>query len=327
METPDGLEIYVPKDALVGSVNLWTIPACVLRQMGLPRPPTRSSSSTSPKGTLISPVLVRKRTRCAAPGVGGTLWSMRRELAAAEKSSPLQIPFVTSNKTAFGVLRDVSSSRGRRSSCRVPRTSPPPRMDQDAVVVYKGRVYLSMKKPKRRRGGGGGGGGGGDPPGDLAGDPAGDPAGVPPGDPPGDPAGDPPGDPAGDLAPRAPSPTGSSASEDRPWSSPEPHPANSPPTSPGELQVPEDPAGLHEDGEEEPQEVTSAGPSTPDMENAGAASSDQSGEEDHAGRSVLMPTLKHYEDFDFEELAQDEMIARMRAKVIESEAALKSLSS
>ncbi|KAK0146491.1 DNA polymerase beta [Merluccius polli] len=312
MEAPEGLEIYVPKDALVGSVNLWTIPACVLRQMGLPRPPTRSSSSTppspstSPKGTLISPVLVRKRTRSAAPG---TLWSMRKELAAAEKSSPLQIPFVTSNKTAFGVLRDVTSSRGRRSSCRVPRTSPPPRMDQDSVVVYKGRVYLSMKKPKRRRGGGG------DPPGD------------PTGDPPGDPAGDPPGDPAGDLAPRAPSPTGSSASEGRPWSSPEPHPANSPPTSPGELQVPEDPAGLHEDGEEEPQEVTSTGSSTPDMENTGAASSDQPGEEDHAGRSVLMPTLKHYEDFDFEELAQDEMIARMRAKVIESEAALKSLSS
>ncbi|CAL8370142.1 unnamed protein product [Lota lota] len=300
MDTSGHREIYIPKDAQVGSISLWTIPDRVLDRMGVPRPsnnPSSSAPSPSPEGTWISPVLVRKRSHTAAsdtdPG-GSPFWSMRETLAAAQ-SSPVEIPFVTSNRVALEVLRDFlprtqlsNPSRDHPSSRRLPRVSSPP-LHQDAVVIYKGNVFLSIRKPKRRRGG--------------------DPPPTPP-----------------TPASQALSPV-SSVSDSPPASIQEPHQTDSPPSHPGELQVPEDSAVPHEDGEEESEDVSDITRTL----NPEATSSNLFWDDDHADRSVFVPphegrlgtTPNNYEDYDFEGLALDEKIAEVRAKLRESEAALK----
>ncbi|CAL8279458.1 unnamed protein product [Boreogadus saida] len=324
MDTSERREIYIPQDAQVGSIPLWTIPDRILDRMGVPRPsnhPSSRSPSPSPEGTWISPVLVRKMSH---PAVSGDIdptgespfWAMRKALADTH-GSPVEIPFVTSNRLALEVLRDFlpgarfsNLTSGPPSCSRLPRVAAPP-LHQDAVLVYEGKVFLSIRRPKRRRGG--------------------EPSSAPP-----------------TPAPTALSPV-SSVPDSTAASIGEPHQTEHTLRNPRGLQVPEDtaashpvpgdpaashpvpgdPDSPHQDPEEESEDTPSETASAPNTDHPEATSSPQFGDQDHP--SVFVPphegrlgsAQKNYRDYDFEALARDEKIAQMKAKLVESEAALR----
>ncbi|CAL8253470.1 unnamed protein product [Arctogadus glacialis] len=338
MDTSELREIYIPQDAQVGSIPLWTIPDRILDRMGVPRPSNNPSSSSSrspspsPEGTWISPVLVRKMSH---PAVSGDIdptgvspfWAMRKTLADTH-GSPVEIPFVTSNRLALEVLRDFlpgarfsNLTSGPRSCIRLPRVAAPP-LHQDAVLVYEGNVFLSIRRPKRRRGG--------------------EPSSAPP-----------------TPAPTALSPL-FSVPDSMAASIGEHHQTERPLRNSGGLQVPEDtaashpvpedpaashpvpedpaashpvpgdPDSPHQDPEEESEDAPSeTAQNAPNTDHPEPTSSPQFGDQDHP--SVFVPphegrlgsAQKNYRDCDFEALALDEKIAQMKAKLVESEAALR----
>ncbi|XP_071331056.1 uncharacterized protein lrif1 [Trachinotus anak] len=148
MDPPGRLEIYIPAEAEVKNIPLWSLPKSVLRRMGLP--PSDSEGSTklagSPEGIWICPVTLRRKGQKGAENMSSVLGT---EFTAAP--GPLRMSFVSSNRTAYQLLKDVP---GKKVSAERSLTSPTPQalgaqMHRDAVVIYRGNIYLSIRRPSR----------------------------------------------------------------------------------------------------------------------------------------------------------------------------------
>ncbi|XP_071378393.1 uncharacterized protein [Centroberyx affinis] len=158
MDILDGFEIYIPKKAEVKTIPLWSLPNSMLKGMGLPQSDCDGSRNlaASPEGTWISPAVIRKRGHPSANHTGDSKESMSlllsRKLRTAQ--GPFQMSFVSSNHTAYRVLGDILP--GNKVSTQTSQYSmlshcSPPHTHQDAIVIYCGRVYLSIKRTKRVR--------------------------------------------------------------------------------------------------------------------------------------------------------------------------------
>lgn len=150
MDLRDRLEICIPVEAEVKSIPLWSLPNSVLRRMGLPLPDANGSKklTNSPKGIWICPAVIRKKGQIPGPQTGSgvmenTLSLLGRECRAS--SGPFQMSFVFSNRTAYRVLKDTTLVS---HTPPLPH-GPAPRTYQTAVVIYAGRIYLSVRKPSQ----------------------------------------------------------------------------------------------------------------------------------------------------------------------------------
>lgn len=152
MALRDTLEIYIPREADVRSIPLCSLPNSILRRMGLPL----SHSDYSKRGTWICPAVIRRKGQKVASDTGNDvkkefLSLMGRESRA--KSDPQRLSFVSSNRTAYDLLK--ATNRGSAVSADTSHTSPqcqdlPPGTLQDAVLVYNGQIYLSLRNPNRQ---------------------------------------------------------------------------------------------------------------------------------------------------------------------------------
>lgn len=158
MEPIDRLEIYIPVEAEVRSIPLWSLPKSVLRRMGFPRADGSRKLSDSPEGIWICPAVLRRKGQKAASTVDkNTLENitslMSKEFGAAP--GPFRMSFVSSSHAAYNVLKDLNNaSTGTTVSAHPSHTplSPPCSTPQDyrgGVIVYHGRIYLSIRKPGR----------------------------------------------------------------------------------------------------------------------------------------------------------------------------------
>ncbi|XP_050926934.1 LOW QUALITY PROTEIN: uncharacterized protein si:dkeyp-110g5.4 [Lates calcarifer] len=157
MDPPDRLEIYIPVEAEVKNIPLWSLPNSVLRRMGLPLSDSEGSRNLtgSPEGIWICPVVIRKKGQKPAShtenGVAENMSSLlSRKFRAAP--GPLRMSFVSSNKAAHEVLKDITP--GKKMSTHRSHTSlfsqaSAPQTCQTAVVIYQGCIYLSIRKPSR----------------------------------------------------------------------------------------------------------------------------------------------------------------------------------
>ncbi|XP_078144557.1 uncharacterized protein LOC139913100 isoform X2 [Centroberyx gerrardi] len=160
MDILDGFEIYIPKKAEVKTIPLWSLSNSMLKWMGLPQSDCDGSRNlaASPEGIWISPAVIRKRGHPSANHTGDSAKEsvsllLSRKLRTAQV--PFQMSFISSNHTAYRVLGDTlpgrkavsaqTSQYSMLSHCSLPHTH------QDAIVIYRGRVYLSIKRTKRVR--------------------------------------------------------------------------------------------------------------------------------------------------------------------------------
>lgn len=164
MDVLDRLEIYIPEEAEVKSIPLWSLTNSVLRRMGLPLCNSDGSRklADSPEGIWICPAVVRAKGQKSASKTGNGVTEnmsslLGREIRAA--SGPFRMSFVSSNRTAYKVLKETMpgqkvSMPGQKGSAHTSRTSMlpqgmAPQTYKGAVVIYHGRIYLSIKKPGR----------------------------------------------------------------------------------------------------------------------------------------------------------------------------------
>uniref|UniRef100_UPI0037E80CEA uncharacterized protein n=1 Tax=Semicossyphus pulcher TaxID=241346 RepID=UPI0037E80CEA len=150
-------EIYIPADAEVKNIPLRSLPRSVLRRMGLSLPDSDSSRrlTDSPEGIWICPAVLRPLGQRIASNRGNSvLENMSSSLAREFRASPgpFQMSFVSSNRAAHRVLKDTlhgaNVSVDTSSTPLLPRGSAP-HTYQVAVVIYQGRVFLSIRRPSR----------------------------------------------------------------------------------------------------------------------------------------------------------------------------------
>ncbi|XP_044068805.1 uncharacterized protein si:dkeyp-110g5.4 [Siniperca chuatsi] len=154
MDVLDRLEIYIPVEAEVKSIPLWSLTNSVLRRMGLPLSDSEGSRklADSPEGIWICPAVIRTKGQKPASqtGNGGMSSLLRREIRAAP--GPFRMSFVSSNRAAYKVLKDTMP--GEKGSAHTPHSSllphgSAPATYKNAVVIYHGRIYLSIRNPNR----------------------------------------------------------------------------------------------------------------------------------------------------------------------------------
>ncbi|KAM7405464.1 hypothetical protein PAMP_012724 [Pampus punctatissimus] len=148
-----GVEIHIPAEAEVKNVPVWSLPNSVLRRIGLPLPASEGSKALPdpPEGVWISPTVIRRKGQNQPSHTGNMSSLLYREFRAAQ--GPLQMSFVTSNCTAYKLLQDIMP--GKKVS-HTSHTSLLPhgtalKTQQDAIVIYRGRIYLIIRNPKRSR--------------------------------------------------------------------------------------------------------------------------------------------------------------------------------
>lgn len=160
MDILTSLEIYIPVEAEVKSIPLWSLPNSVLRRMGVPLADTRGprNLADSPEGIWICPAILRRKGQSVASlaekiATKNMISLMSREIKAAP--GPFCMSFVSANHTAYNVLRDLTGiSPGMKVSAQMSHghLSTPcstPRNHKDAVVIHHGRIYLSVRKPSQ----------------------------------------------------------------------------------------------------------------------------------------------------------------------------------
>ncbi|XP_064779182.1 uncharacterized protein si:dkeyp-110g5.4 isoform X1 [Oncorhynchus masou masou] len=157
----ENFEIYIPKEAEVKITSILTLPTSILRRMGVPHSQGGSAKRvSSPLATWISPVVIRERgCSPASPTVDTAKINLTSMVTKEPKAaqSPFLIPFVSSSGTAFNVLREFLPSRQNFQQGTATQIDPlphglPPVPHQDAIIIHKGRIFLSIKKAKTIRG-------------------------------------------------------------------------------------------------------------------------------------------------------------------------------
>ncbi|KAG7224282.1 hypothetical protein INR49_000525 [Caranx melampygus] len=140
------LEIYIPAEAEVKNVPLRSLPYSVLRRMGLPLSDSKGPMKLtgSPEVVWICPVTLRRKGQKAVENMSSVLGS---EFQAAP--GPLRMSFVSSNHAAYKMLKEMPGNKvsAQRSPSSSLHQGFAPQKHQDAVVIYHGNIYLSIKKP------------------------------------------------------------------------------------------------------------------------------------------------------------------------------------
>lgn len=156
MDFLDSLEIYIPVKAEVKNICLWSLPNSVLRQMGLPLGDTEGSRklAESPEGIWICPVVLRKKGERLTSAESSMAENMSSLMGKALRggTGPFRMSFVSSNHAAYNILQDVMpkgqvSAHMSRSSKSHPGSTL--QTYHNAIIIYHGRIYLSIRKPSR----------------------------------------------------------------------------------------------------------------------------------------------------------------------------------
>lgn len=149
MDLLDQLEIYIPVEAEVKTIPLWSLPSSVLRRMGLSDPQGSRRLSDSPEGVWICPAVLRRKGQ--KPAIENMSSLLARECRAAP--GPFQMSVVSANRTAYQLLKDTMP--GKNVSAQSPHGSLLPQSRapgtyRAAVIIYNGRVYLSARRSNQR---------------------------------------------------------------------------------------------------------------------------------------------------------------------------------
>ncbi|XP_022068960.2 uncharacterized protein LOC110964510 isoform X2 [Acanthochromis polyacanthus] len=153
MDVLTKLEIYIPVEAEVKRISVQSLPNSMLRRMGLSLsdPDVSRKLADSPEGIWISPAVFRKRGQKLTSHTGNGVKENMHSVVTTAKSGPLRMSIVSPNHTAYEVLKDTMPGT-RRSPTLLVHQGSALQSNRDAVVIYRGSVYLFIKRHSRSQG-------------------------------------------------------------------------------------------------------------------------------------------------------------------------------
>ncbi|XP_028308951.1 uncharacterized protein LOC114467102 [Gouania willdenowi] len=148
MDLSNKLEIYIPKNAEVKCVPLQSLPKNVLRQIchHISGSEAFGTLADPSQGTWICPVILRNKGQTLTPCTGTSeMKNVSSMLGNHIRNKPglLHMAFVSSNPEAYHVLKNIMHGRCSSSNSQIPEGSP--KGYQNAVIIYRECVFLSVK--------------------------------------------------------------------------------------------------------------------------------------------------------------------------------------
>lgn len=152
MDLLENLEVFIPANAEVKIVPLRSLPSSVQRRMGS-LPSSSWQPADSLEGVWICPARLRGRGQRSAKGrergeeeeeedARRLVWQQSQVV-----TGPMRMSFVTANRSAYNVLS--SGMLPRRVATAAAATAAAGRAantHQDAIVVYRNRIYFAIKR-------------------------------------------------------------------------------------------------------------------------------------------------------------------------------------
>lgn len=153
MEVCNEWKVYIPVEAEVKIVPLWSLPNSVVRRIGLPVSDSNSSRKPidSSDAIWICPATIVKKEQQPASCVGKhAAENVLEFLSTKFQAKPLKMLIVSSSQVAKDVLMKIFTGKPLSKEEPLLHDSAPP-ANQNAVVVYKGQVYLYIRKADRKK--------------------------------------------------------------------------------------------------------------------------------------------------------------------------------
>ncbi|XP_072304638.1 uncharacterized protein [Eucyclogobius newberryi] len=160
------MEVYIPPEAQVKSIPLHSLSRSLQRKMGLSAGLDHGLDTLpdAPFCIWICPALFQRKGPKEEPqAMAGARVGARQQVLNMLGSSRAVYPsltkgygqcrmtFVTAHSTAFRVLKETLPLGPNTQLCSSPKLpqGAPSQTEQDAVIIHRGRVYLSVKNPKQ----------------------------------------------------------------------------------------------------------------------------------------------------------------------------------
>ncbi|XP_047428350.1 uncharacterized protein si:dkeyp-110g5.4 [Mugil cephalus] len=146
MDNPSSLEIYIPVEAEVKSIPLQSLPRSILRRMGL-FPVDARKLDDSPDGIWICPAVIRRKGQKGSSHTGSDEVENVSSALGPDfwaTQGPIQMSFVASSRTAYKVLKNALPGIPTSDTSLLPQGAAS-QTNKDALVIYRGRIYLSRK--------------------------------------------------------------------------------------------------------------------------------------------------------------------------------------
>lgn len=153
MEVCSEWKVFIPVEAEVKIVPLWSLPNSVLRRIGLPISDSNSSRkpTDSPDVIWICPAAIVKKGQEPASCEGRhAAENVLEFLNTKFQARPLKMFIVSSNQVAKDVLKNIFAGKPSFKEELLHYDSAPP-ANQNAVVVYNRQIYLCIRKARRKR--------------------------------------------------------------------------------------------------------------------------------------------------------------------------------
>ncbi|XP_029995739.1 uncharacterized protein LOC115423132 [Sphaeramia orbicularis] len=155
MDLFNDLEIFIPLEAEVKSVPLHSLPKSVLRRISISVSDHQGSRmlADSHHCIWICPAVIRHEGQKAVTQTLNSVKENMTSLLGASCLNPVYVPFVSANHTAYEVLKETmpgTKVSHTQQTCLIPHGSPL-RTHQVALVIYNRRIFLSIKKSGKKQ--------------------------------------------------------------------------------------------------------------------------------------------------------------------------------
>nr|XP_046253955.1 uncharacterized protein si:dkeyp-110g5.4 [Scatophagus argus] len=159
MDLLESLEIYIPVEAEVKNIDIRSLPNSVVRRMGLSLADSEGPRklAESPEGIWICPAVLRRKGQKTSSTAENNLMENISSLMGKvfqATPGPFRMSIVSSNRAAFKVLKDTTPGKKIPEDISQISMLPPTSALQTyrvAVVIYHGRIYLSIRKSSRKK--------------------------------------------------------------------------------------------------------------------------------------------------------------------------------
>ncbi|XP_062247962.1 uncharacterized protein LOC133956711 isoform X2 [Platichthys flesus] len=149
MDSLNRLEIFIPDEADATTIHLCSLPAVLLKRMGLPLHDSKDSKKLA---IWISPAVLRRKGQKPLSNTGKDALESASSLLGRRfrpLTGPFKMPIYSSNRAISNMLKDMNQGK-MLSTCKSPTSlcprGSPPQSGFSAIVIYHGCIYLCISK-------------------------------------------------------------------------------------------------------------------------------------------------------------------------------------
>ncbi|XP_034447374.1 uncharacterized protein LOC117765157 [Hippoglossus hippoglossus] len=146
MDSLNRLEIFIPEEADAKTIRLCSLPAVLLKRMGLPLHDSKDSKKLA---IWISPAVLRRKGQKLPSNTGKDALENVSSLLGRRfrpLMGPFKMPISSTNRAICNMLKDMNQGKTCKSPTPLCPRDSPPQTGFPAIVIYHGCIYLCISK-------------------------------------------------------------------------------------------------------------------------------------------------------------------------------------